>query len=206
MPEPGRSERLGVLGGTFDPPHRGHLAAAEAARRQLGLDRVLMVVAGDPWQKAPLRSVTPAEDRLAMVAAAVEGHEGLEVSRMEIDRGGPSYTVETVEQLLSEAELRGDPPPEIFVVVGADLVPGLASWERVDDLARLATLAVVTRPQSPEPDLHGGWRTARVEGGGVDLSSSALRERLEAAEPVGDALPDPVVRCISRRALYAKGR
>ena len=92
-------ERLGILGGTFDPVHVAHLAAAAAARDQLGLDRVLVVVAGDPWQKRG-RVCAPAEDRYEMVAAAIEGVAGLEASRIEIDRAGPTYTVDTVEGLL----------------------------------------------------------------------------------------------------------
>src|SRR6185437_1684705 len=107
MPEgttdPIRAERIGLLGGTFDPPHAGHLAAALACRDALALDRLLLVVANHPWQKAPQRRISPAEDRLAMVQAAVDGVPGLEVSRMEIDRGGPSYTIETVDALRQDA-------------------------------------------------------------------------------------------------------
>jgi len=91
--------RLGILGGTFDPVHVGHLVAAVNARHELGLDQVLLVVANEPWQKVGNRPVTPAADRLALVEAAVEGVEGLESSGIEIERGGPSYTADTVAEL-----------------------------------------------------------------------------------------------------------
>ena len=109
-----------MFGGTFDPIHAGHVETAEAVHRALDLDRTLLVVANEPWQKEGTRSVTPAEDRLAMVVAAVADRPGLEPSRLEIDRGGPSYTVDTVD------ELHGlYPGSELFLVVGADVVPDL---------------------------------------------------------------------------------
>src|SRR5580700_10467910 len=119
---PSRRERLGLLGGTFDPPTVGHVAAAVGSREQLALDRVLFVVANDPWQKSPRRAVSPAADRLAMVEAAIEGVEGAEVSRIELDRGGPSYSVETVEALARAATEGGAEAPEQFLIVGADVV------------------------------------------------------------------------------------
>lgn len=199
-------ERIGILGGTFDPPHAGHLAAARAAREALGLDRVLLVVANLPWQKVPTRAITRAEDRWALVEAAVEGLDGIEASRTEIDRGGPSFTVDTVEELLAEAERAGRPSPDVFLVVGADLVPTLGTWERSDELRRLVTLVVVTRPHSPSPGIPAGWTGVEIDGGGVDVSSSHLREQLAAGEPTGTGVPDPVVRCIRRRGLYAVER
>src|SRR5271169_6912648 len=98
--------RIGIFGGTFDPVHVGHLVAATWAREALGLERVLLVVANVPWQKAGTRAVTPAEDRFLMVQAAVAGVAGLEASRVEIDRGGPSYTVDTVRELLASTPSR----------------------------------------------------------------------------------------------------
>lgn len=111
-----------------------------------------------------------------------------------------------MEQLLAEAAGRGEPAPELFVVVGADLVAQLPSWERVDDLRRLVTLVVVRRPGSPEPEVLPGWRTVTVEGVALDLSSSEIRSRLEAGDPVEGMLPEPVVHCILARDLYARGR
>lgn len=195
-----------MLGGTFDPPHLGHIDAAVRCRDALDLDRLLLVVANHPWQKAPRRQITPAEDRFAMVVAAAEGLERVEASRIEIDRGGPSYSVETAEALRAEAKAAEGADPELFMVVGADLVATLPSWERVDDLRRLVTLVVVSRPRSPEPEPPSGWRTIFVAGGGVDVSSSQVRALLAAGRPVAGLAPEAVIRCIGRRNLYAVGR
>ncbi len=197
---------MGLLGGTFDPPHNGHLDAALRCRDALGLDRLLLVVANHPWQKVPQRVITPAEDRWAMVVAAADGLAGVEPCRLEIDRGGPSYTVETAEALVERARAAGRTAPELFLIVGADLVATLPSWERVDDLRRLVTLAVVSRPRSPVVGDPAGWRVRRVEGGGVDVSSSQVRELLASGRPVEGLVPEAVIRCIERRNLYAVGR
>src|SRR4051794_41144391 len=162
--------RIGVFGGTFDPVHIGHLVAAVNVRHALRLDRVLLVVANVPWQKAGARVVTPAEDRLAMVAAAVEGIDGLEASRLEIDRGGQSYTADTLAELTSTY-----PSAELFCVVGEDVAGTIGTWERVDDVRRMATLAVVNRPGGGSPAGLAGWRGG---GGGVPaprISSPAPR-------------------------------
>ena len=132
------AERLGLFGGTFDPPHVGHLAAAINARHDLGLDRVLLVVNNVPWQKLGSRVISPAEDRLAMVAAAVAGVEGLEASRIEVDAGGMSYTADTLSALADE-----DPTRELFVILGTDAAAGLVTWDRYDDVRQRATIVVV---------------------------------------------------------------
>ncbi len=203
MPGAERPPRVGVFGGTFDPPHNGHLAAARAAVEHLDLDRLLLTVANDPWQKTADQPVSPAADRLALAAALAEEVPRGEVSDAEIRRGGPSYTVDTVEELRADL---ASADPEIWVVVGADLVPGLGTWHRAADLARLAALAVVTRPGAGAPDLPPGWRATLVPGVAVDVSSSAVRRRLAREEPVDDLVPPAVVRCITRLGLYAVGR
>ncbi|MGH9089678.1 MAG: nicotinate-nucleotide adenylyltransferase [Acidimicrobiales bacterium] len=208
------AERIGLLGGTFDPPHAGHVAAARSCLAALRLDRLLLVVANCPWQKVPDRSVTPAEDRFAMVAAAVEGIPRVEASRIEIDRGGPSYTVDTVEALVvgtgtgtaETGTATATAGPEVFLVVGADLVEGLRTWKRWQDLRRQVTLAVVTRPGTAASHDPEGWRVAHVEGPGIDVSSSGVRRLLRVGRPVEGLVPDAVVRCIRRRGLYAVRR
>jgi nicotinate-nucleotide adenylyltransferase len=202
----GRPQRLGILGGTFDPPHAGHVAAAVRSRERLGLDRVLFVVANDPWQKSPVRPVTPAEDRLDMVAATVEGIDGAEVSRLELERGGPSYTVETVEELLVAARGKGAAPPELFLIVGADVVDTLASWHRADELARLVTLAIVLRPGVEAPEAVPGWAFEVVGDSGIDVSSSKVRTLVAEGRPIAGLVPAAVERCIRRRDLYAVPR
>jgi nicotinate-nucleotide adenylyltransferase len=206
-PEPDRPQRIGILGGTFDPPHVGHVAAARAVVPALGLDRLLLVVANDPWQKSPNRNVSPAEDRFAMTEAMATEIPGAEASRVEIDRGGPSYSVDTVEEVLAAAAVAaGALTPEIFLVVGADLVPELESWERAPDLKRLVTVAVVSRPTTPTPAVPPGWTVVAVNGPAVDISSSQVRERLLRGDSVNGIVPEAVIRCIGRRALYAVGR
>jgi nicotinate-nucleotide adenylyltransferase len=206
LPAPERPERVGIFGGTFDPPHVGHVAAARAVLEALPLDRLLLVVANDPWQKTPRRAVTPAEDRYAMTVALATTLPGVEASRLEIDRGGPSYTVMTAEALLAAATAAGRPAPELFLVVGADLVPDLGSWERVGDLARMVTLVVVSRPTGPRPEAPPGWRVQWVDGPQVDVSSSAVRAALERGDGIDQMVPAEVVHCIRRRDLYAVGR
>ena len=172
--------------------------------RSLALDRLILVVANQPWQKVPLRPVTPAEDRLAMVEAMLPLVPGAEVSRVEIDRGGPSYTADTVDALLADAALRGA-ALDLYLIVGADLVAGLDTWKRVDHLRAAVTLAVVARPHSDAPP-PSGWKVVYVEDHPVDVSSSEVRDRLERGLPVGGLLPDEVVRCIRSRGLYAVRR
>lgn len=192
-------ERLGIFGGTFDPPHVGHLAAAVNARHDLGLDRVLLVVNNVPWQKVGSRVISPAEDRLAMVAAAVEGVEGLEASRIEVDAGGMSFTADTLATLRSE-----DPSRELFVILGTDAAAGLLTWERVDEVRDGATVVVVDRPGTePVPPLPG-WRWAQLEVPLLEVSSTELRGRAESGRPLDFLVPPAVVACIEDRGLYGR--
>jgi nicotinate-nucleotide adenylyltransferase len=199
LPAPESPTRIGIFGGTFDPPHAGHVAAARAVTEQLGLDRLLLVVANDPWQKSGHRAVSPAADRLALVEALVPEIPGAEASRLEIDRGGPSYSVDTAEEILAEA---GGQPVELYLVVGADLVPELGTWHRAQDLQRLVTLAIVSRPTGPTPDVSPGWRAKRVDGPQVPVSSSEVRDLLAQGRSVEGLVPEAVIRGIGRRALY----
>ncbi|MFM7047025.1 MAG: nicotinate-nucleotide adenylyltransferase [Actinomycetota bacterium] len=190
-------QRLGVFGGTFDPPHRGHLAVAEAARTTLGLDRVVLVVANDPWKKSPERQVTPAVDRLALVRALAESCSGLEVSDMEIRRGGPSYTVTTLRELAA-----AHPGVELYLIIGRDLVDDFPSWHESAQIERLATIVVVDRP-GYVTDPHRGWRLLQVPL--VDVSSTVLRERLRAGDDVSHDVTQAVADEIRRRGLYGVG-
>ena len=204
MPAPEPPTRIGILGGTFDPPHAGHVAAARAVIEQLGLDRLLLVVANDPWQKSGQRTISPAEDRYALTEALAGEIPAAEVSRLEIDRGGPSYSVDTAEAVLAATGAAGL-AAELFLVVGADLVPELASWHRVEDLQRLVTLAVVSRPTgvAPAPAPGPGWRVVQVDGPQVAISSSDVRDLLASGGSVEGMVPEAVIRCIHRHGLYA---
>jgi len=192
--------RIGIFGGTFDPIHLGHVELAEAVQATLGLDRMLVVVANHPWQKAD-RPVSPAEDRYAMVVAALADRPRLEASRIELDRGGPSYTIDTVRHVLATG-----PGIEVFVVVGADSAGTLDTWHDHEALRDLVTLAVVDRPGVPETDPPPGWRSVRVSTSPVDVSSTDLRKVLESGGSVDGLVPAAVIRCMAERGLYATGR
>jgi nicotinate-nucleotide adenylyltransferase len=189
--------RVGILGGTFDPPHRGHIEVARQVRDELELDEVLLVVANDPWQKSPTIHLSGAPDRLAMTTAAVLGIQGLRVSSVEIDRGGPSFTVETLEQLREM-----EPGIALFLIVGADAAAGLSSWVRHEDLPSLATLVIVDRPGSPRQQDPIGWQVVHVEGPGIDIASRELREMLSLGEMQAGALMPAVLSYIAEHRLY----
>ena len=193
--------RIGILGGTFDPVHVGHLVAATWAREALDLDRVLLVVANVPWQKAGLRTVTPAEDRFRMVQAAVGGVAGVEACRIEIDRGGPSFTVDTVRELQEAV-----PSLQPYVIVGADVASELDTWHRVDALRQAVTLVVVDRGGVGSADAMAGWRVERLRIPALDISSSELRQRLAEGKSVDFLIPEPAIRCIRQLNLYAESR
>jgi nicotinate-nucleotide adenylyltransferase len=188
-------ERLGILGGTFDPVHVAHLAAAAAARSQLELIRVLVVVAGDPWQKRG-RVCAPAEARFEMVAAALDRVEGLEASRLEIDRAGPTYTIDTVEALQREI------PRELFLIVGGDVAASVETWHRADDLRAAVTLAIVDREDVAASTAPPGWTCLSVHMPRLDVSSTDLRRRIAAGESVDFLVPPPAARVLRALGLY----
>lgn len=190
--------RLGVFGGTFDPPHVGHLVTAVNVRHAMSLDRVLFVVANVPWQKVGERSISAAEDRLAMVEAAVAGVDGLEVSRLEVDRGGHSYTADTLADLGAL-----HPGVELFLVLGSDAAAGLPTWERVDEVRDRCTVVVVDRPGAEGARPPAGWRWQRVEVPRLEVSSTDLRARAADGRPLEFLLPPDVIACIRSRGLYA---
>ena len=186
--------------------HVGHLVAAVNARHELGLDRVLLVVANEPWQKVGNRPVTPAADRLALVEAAVEGVDGLESSGIEIERGGPSYTADTVAEL----EIRW-PGVELNLIVGADAAAGLGSWERVEEVRSKVVLVVVNRPgttiDSSVPDSPlDGWNFKMVEVPALEISSPDLRDRVASGRPLDFLVPMPAIHVIRERGLYPVAR
>jgi nicotinate-nucleotide adenylyltransferase len=190
------SGRIGVFGGTFDPPHVGHLVTAVNVRHALGLDVVLLVVASRPWQKEGTRPLSPAEDRLALVAAAVRGVEGLCASDLELRRPGPSYTADTLAELSA-----AHPGATLFTILGEDAAAGLPTWERWEDVTRRSRLVVVDRPgvQAPLPE---GVDWVRVEVPHLEVSSTDLRGRVVDGRPLDYLLPPAVIDEIRRRRLY----
>jgi nicotinate-nucleotide adenylyltransferase len=189
--------RIGVFGGTFDPPHVGHLVAAVEALHRLDLDRVLLVVANHPWQKEGERPITPAEHRLAMVEAAVEGVEGLEASALEIGRGGPSFTADTLAELADK-----EPGADLFLILGADAAVGLPTWDRAEEVRDRAHLVVVNRPGCPLASAPEGWQATLVGMPAIDLSSTDLRHRVATGAPMTYLVPEAVARYIEDHDLY----
>ena len=187
---------VGLFGGTFDPPHVGHLVTAVNVRHALDLDLLILMVANVPWQKEGTRAITPAEDRFAMVQAAVTDVPGLVPGRYEIDAGGNSYTADTLVGLHEQY-----PRATLFTIVGDDAAAGLETWERHDEVVSQSRLVVVDRPGqqvelSPEID----W--IHVEVPRLEVSSTDLRERLSDGRPFDYLVTEPVVDVIRGRGLY----
>ncbi len=188
--------RIGLFGGTFDPPHVGHLVTAVNLRHALALDMVILMVANDPWQKSGARSITPARDRLAMVHAAVEGVDGLHAGAEEIERGGPSYTADTLATLRLKY-----PGARLFPIVGDDAAAAIASWERVDEVVHMSTLVVVDRPGEPS-ELPDSYQWRHVEVPHLEVSSTDLRCRVTDGRPLDFLVPEKVIAIIRDRGLY----
>jgi nicotinate-nucleotide adenylyltransferase len=189
--------RLGVFGGTFDPVHLGHLVAAAEAHRALALDRVHLIPAGQhPW-KGGVRPA-PAADRLAMLRLAVADDPRFLVDDREVQRPGPSYTVETLRSLRAD-----HPGDSLFLLVGADAARDLPAWQAAEALGRLAEVVVLSRPGISVPDHPLTARALEVPA--VEISASQVRERCRRGEPVRYLVPDAVARYIAERRLYREG-
>lgn len=198
--------RLGILGGTFDPIHHGHLVAATEAWYQLGLDRVLVVPAGIPPHK-PNMPISPACHRLRMLELAISGQPHLEISRVDIDRPGPCYTVNTLELL----RCVWGPTPTFFFVVGADSLAEFATWYRPQRLIELCELAVVKRPGTeidlPQLEARLPGISARIHWVHMplmEISSSDLRARVRNGQPISYLVPKDVEAHIYQQNLYRK--
>lgn len=187
-------ERIGVLGGTFDPVHVGHIVAAVDARWVLRLDRVLLVVAGDPWQKRG-QVVAEAQQRLALVQAAIDGIDGLEVSAIEAERDGPSITADTLEALSGQGR-------ELFLLLGADAVTNMPTWKRLDATRALATVVVIERDGEHAEPPGPGWRVEHLAIPRLDVSATEIRERLASGHAIDGLVPPAVVRLIRELDLY----
>lgn len=190
--------RLGVFGGTFDPPHIGHLIVAQDAWQALGLDRLIFVPAAAPPHKEGVR-ITPAPIRLEMVRAAVAGDPRFEVSELELRRAGPSYTVDTLRELRRE-----HPGAELHFLMGVDQFEGFPGWREPDEIARLARLVVLTRGGG-RPGGGGGapeYPHRLVEVTRIDLSATSIRARVAAGEPIRYLVPEGVTEIIGREGLY----
>lgn len=189
-------ERIGLFGGTFDPPHVGHLVLAEWAREELDLDRVLFVPAGRPPHKHS-RTITPERHRLAMTRLAVRGQPGLAVSALELARRGPSYTVSTLRALASS-----HPGARFFLVMGSDNLDDFETWHQPDEIRRRATLAIARRSGSARGRRRRG--IVFLENPPLEVSSSLVRRRVRAGRSLRFLVPDPVADYIRRHRLYRR--
>jgi nicotinate-nucleotide adenylyltransferase len=202
--------RIGILGGTFNPPHLAHLVCAQEAHAQLGLDRVVLMVAGVPPHKA-VEQDPGAEVRFELCRLAVAGDERLAVSRAELDRAGRSFTIDTL-RLLHET----DPQDELTFIVGGDMARSLPTWREPEGVLSLATLAVAERAgagvdgerdaiQAALRPLAGAERVRFFGMPRIDVSSSLVRERVAAGEPIRYLVPDAVAERIAAGGLYRRG-
>jgi nicotinate-nucleotide adenylyltransferase len=192
-------QRIGLFGGTFDPPHVGHLVTAINVRHALDLDVVILMVSHDPWQKSGIRDVSLAVDRFALVQAAVSDVDGLVAGRDEIDRGGPSFTADTLESLAHKY-----PGAKLFTIVGDDAAASLPSWERVEQVISKSQLVVVDRPGvSVELTTQFDW--LRVESPRLEVSSTDLRSRFADGRPTDYLVTTAVLDEIQIRGMYGSG-
>ena len=207
-PAPMRPDSIGILGGTFDPFHLGHLALARAARDQLGLERVLVMPAATPPHK-PDRAISPTAVRLRLVEAGIAGEPRLASSRIEIDRDGPSYTVDTVAAL-ADAERAAGREPDLTVILSAESFAGLPTWRDPERLLDLARIAVAPRAGHPPPD--PAWiaasfpgradRVVLIDGPDIDITASSIRRRAAAGEPLDGLVQPGVAEVIATDRLY----
>ena len=177
--------RLGLFGGTFDPPHNGHVAALRAAALTGRFDVIEVTVAGDPYRKSAVSQIHSSDVRLAMAAAAFDRLDLVRISDREIFRPGPSYTIDTVLELLDDAD-------HVDVLIGADLAPQLPSWHRAEELRQLVDIGVIPRPGTPlvAPE---GWNCYEIAMAPVDLSSTFLRETPLDTAGLQMFMPDEVI-------------
>jgi nicotinate-nucleotide adenylyltransferase len=195
--------RLGIFGGTFNPPHLGHLVCAQEAYLQLGLDRVMLMPARIPPHKAVDDEPGP-EHRLELCCRAVAGDPRFAVSEVEMRRDGPSYTVDTLEELHSQ-----DPDTELFLIVGGDVAAGLPRWHEPERVLSHATLAIAQRRGTPRASitealaaLPGGERASFFRMPGVAFSSTMVRDRVRSGQPIRYIVPDGVASYINEHGLY----
>lgn len=195
MSDEGRSARIGVMGGTFDPVHHGHLVAASEAAQSFDLDEVVFVPTGRPWQKD---DVSPSEDRYLMTVIATASNPRFTVSRVDIDREGLTYTIDTLRELRSQR-----PDAELFFITGADAIAQILSWREHDELWNLAHFVAVSRPgHILNIDGLPEGKVSRLEIPALAISSTDCRDRVRRGHPVWYLVPDGVVQYIAKHHLY----
>jgi nicotinate-nucleotide adenylyltransferase len=189
--------RVGIMGGTFDPIHHGHLVAASEVATLFHLDEVIFVPTGTPWQKSA-RQVSPAEHRYLMTVIATASNPRFWVSRVDIDRTGPTYTIDTINDIRSQR-----PEAELFFITGADALEQILSWKDAEQALKLAHFVGVTRPGYELTDAHLPTDAVTlVDVPAMAISSSDCRTRVANRQPVWYLVPDGVVQYINKHRLY----
>ena len=189
--------RVGILGGTFNPIHIGHLAIAQAAYEKCELDKVIFVPSNLPPHKS-IKNIIPAQERFNMVQLAIEGYKNFEVSDFEISRPGKSYTVDTIEYFYDFFKKKA----RLFFILGEDCFSALDTWKRVDDIEKLATFVVVNRPQSKV--VFSKTKVRAITMPGLDVSSSYVRKRISLEKTIKYLVPENVKTYIDKKNLYKK--
>ena len=198
--------RIGVFGGTFDPPHRGHTSAALSAMRELELDFVLMVVANDPWQKTSRNEaslkvgdfiVSSSHDRLEMLKGALKEHDGLIADDMEIARGGRTYTIDTVFELSDRF-----PDSDFFLLIGADVAKDFDSWHEPQKICEKVEVVVLTRPGTDRGEIDADWKFPVLDIPDIDVSAEDIRSRVSKGQPVEEMISTSVEEYILSAKLY----
>ncbi len=193
------------MGGTFDPIHNGHLQVALEAQRQLGLTRVLFVPAGQPWMKND-RQITPAGHRVEMVRLAIEGKQEFSLSTIDIERQGPTYTIDTLRQLAQEINRKAD----LFLILSWNTLAELPGWREPREIIRLCTIVAAPRPGYRKPDLHAletkipgiSQKVVFLDKPVINISATAIRESVSKGQPITDMVPASVAKYIQRHRLY----
>jgi nicotinate-nucleotide adenylyltransferase len=189
--------KVGIMGGTFDPIHHGHLVAASEVAMRYELDEVIFVPTGEPWQKSS-RRVSPAEHRYLMTVIATASNPRFWVSRVDIDRAGPTFTIDTIRDIAAQR-----PGADLYFITGADALAQILSWKQAEDALVLAHFVGVTRPGYELSDKHlPSDSVTLVDVPAMAISSSDCRERVAAGRPVWYLVPDGVVQYISKHHLY----
>jgi len=199
---------LGIFGGTFDPIHNGHMAVAEGVQKSVNLSRIIFIPTGQPWLKQDL-TVSPAADRVEMVRLAIAGKDGFELSTIEVDRPGPSYTVDTLEVLRRQLGLQ----TKLFFLIGSDALADFPKWKEPHRIIQMCQLVAFSRPSFPLPPLDEfekkvpgiSQRVTFVNTPEVEVSATEIRSRVARGQPIDGMVPRPVMEYIREKQLYGEG-
>ncbi|MGG1573554.1 nicotinate-nucleotide adenylyltransferase [Fictibacillus sp. NRS-1165] len=192
--------RIGIFGGSFHPPHNGHLLIAQEALAAFSLDRVVWLPANHPPHKELISGVS-SEDRMELVRAAIQGNSKFSLSLIEFERQGPSYTIDTIRELKKR-----EPAHDYFFIIGGDMADSLSTWRGIDELSRLVTFIGINRSGHPLDECNNPYGVQMIEVPLFDVSSTLIRKRIAAGENTKYLIPDAVRNMIEVKGLYGSGK